>query len=1108
MFVELRKLLLVCPFGHRFKIADSLAFGESHMSMGVRGNKMTAYNEMLNGKVGSWEFLVSKGDLIKLDQGILRSYLYYEDWIEYPKKNRAINMFHLQSLIGKLSPDEFDEELQTIMFLKFKGPDGDYVLSDSIRAAMQAWTGMGDAKPVYVGRKYTSGGGKEIGDFSAGDGGRPMNRSDLSVSDQWRLDAFDIDNRKKVSPIPGAIPRKGMENFEDYCDAKISAFIRSLKATLNIIAVWNNGMVGTGMAEIFLADKKENVDLTTIASGALTAMLGAKNAVQVSNYVEQGTSGLDARIREGIETHGIIKPDDTSRDIAINILAGAIVSFIGHDDFGKQILPPGKSVTQSWINLATKYATNAIGKDSKMISFFASDPAYLEKKRKSKVGKRKVFIQKMFLLSFSSYMSKAISEFSEEYLLPSGARYIGFDIGVDLSDYDTIMNIDRSFLDEIDDEPVVDDYKAAFTNNDGEDKTDLIDRAYLVLALVIGYANRFATSPQSIKRAKEFAGNKLANMTNVPAKYMKVQMDNFFPIVHMPLKNKNTKYWISGTMDVFNPTVSVRVPLTGSNKYGKQITDRKDTKRLDGGRIVNPSLNYDSSKMQIGQIAPRAVMKKDILTGDQVPVRVWPAEEQGFGGQAYIGMALPFNREGSVSAVSASNAEIKVSDYSVSINIDGSIVDISFLFQRGLTRNDLVSLGRIEGLINESEAKYAKALDVLGKEFPDKRSDEYEINVSKVQEAHEVKLQELRARREEIPLRFKTPATYYSPLKNAKPGDLPFLSIQDFEQKYTAIKPKSKTTLRDFPPHRQNEAKALISKIRIKYKEYARSKEKSIVQREIEQLTLRLHLRYMEKAESTVCLTLTDPHNAYRIMNSPAILGADLDQNVKTQIEELLMNLYGGYKVLNHAEALQGRPVSVREILTMRDEDDNEWSPQEVADLNAMLHADPEMMNHAGLYYDIFEGGDGGHDDQGSYVDYVHSVFVNNPQKNSVRPEDGVSVLSDLNKVKKHTREYGMSIARPATATGSEARQAKMMANRARKAMLQYIADSASGRSTMSPSIKEEAGEDSKLIKKISKRSKILAGIILSSDIEGLMPEYLIREAEIELHYENILQNM
>jgi len=1098
LFNSLKGFLLVCPFGHRFKIEDSIKFGESHMSMSLRGDKMSNYRDIVSGKSQAWEHLRIRGDIMKLDPLSTRRYVYYDEWMEAEPKDREVNAFRQRSGLAALAqsdPEEYKRALNRIVYLKIKGPDGDYVFKDSLRLALQAWSGEGSASAALLGRGYYEGIRQEVLDTTLGRDGVGITTSERQWADDYRKAAFDIDSRKKVSPIPGSISieshRGTITNLEDYCNAKTGALARALRSALNVIAVWNNGIVDTGMAEVFLITKKTPVPLEPLASKALAEIAEIDGAVEVDDYVASNVAGLVAKIESYVETFSVIKPWDTSKDIAVNVLSKAIKDFVESDETGRAILPA--TAQRRFINrverAAIKFAEGAVGGSQKLLYYLASTPESASPEKKKRAVGVSLYIQKMFLLAFSSYMASAISEFAQEYLVEGSDRYIGYDIGVDLTDPNTIMNMTQDFLDNIDEEPLHgQDYESLFLNEDDELTTDKIDRAYQRLVLIISWANRFATTPQNISRAKEFVGTKLSESTDQTSEWIVSELNKFFPVANMPLRNSNVGY-------IWN---NQRVPKIGTSGY--QITDMPDTRYPNQSHIVNPELNFDSSKMQIGMVDARSMKQNKAI------MQQWPAVEQGYGGAGFVGISLPFHRGTRQAKSTAAQTELKVLDFSVVVDLAGEPVDISFLFQRGLSEPDYLTLYRVEGLMEEAVQQYSRAIEKIG----DLKGEAYDDMSARLKEAHDLRMEELRSRRNELPLRFKTTTgSYRTPSKRPEKGSLEFYSADIFEQLYAQR--KGKLGYAGYPSHRQADAKTMIPKVMSLYKRYARDPDPQ-TKAQIQELTFKLHTYSIETGTNEISLLLTDPHNAYRLINNSYITGStELSDSVKAKLIDFIINVYGVRRVMELSEEVMGREVGIDEALTMIDPRGIEWSQQEINQLNDLLRVSGPgdttgWMNHPGKYYDVREGPDpkdpDADQDIGSYIQYVYGVHTDKATPSEIGP-DGVATMGDLASVRSGTTGYGMSAVKPGGSgrKASPEAVAKLMANRARRSILKFVEDSASGATSVEPRIKE-----SEVIDKMAKRLKILAGIMLNRRLEELDPEVLVREAILEAEYDHMIR--
>lgn len=1104
LFDRLKEFILVCPFGHRFKIEDSLRFGESHASMSLRNEKMSAYNDMVRGKAQSWEYLVAKGNLIKIDPNSARNYQYYGEWSLAPSSTRVLSIFNIQSKLAKLSSEQRYDYIRSLTFLKFQGPDGDYAFSDSLRLAQQAWTGIGHAQPLYTSLDFVSGGPREVSDVQLD--GQSASPSGSATARQYRQEAFAIDNADTVAPIPGSDTLDDAD-WDEYVDSKRLSLARAVRSVLNIIAVWNNGIVNDEMARIFTIGRMHQYDLDSAVSRALESLvaLPGMNAEAAEDWSAANAEGLKSMIEDNVETFGVIKPSDTSRDIAVQILGDAIYRYMTDTEAGQEIMSQPRKATREVRKAAPRIAEELIQGDTELVAYLSSSEHTGQKLVRS--SHREKYIQKMFLLAYSSHLAASLKNIAQDYFVEGSERYILYDIGLDLTDYDAIMRITPGQLDALEAvaNTALDDY-SVFGNpmavGGSEDHTDRIDKAYLRLLHIVSWGNRFALSAHNVEKAKQFVSDTLASRGDETSEWFRAELDKFFPVAKMDLSHSHSSVWMGR-----------RVPITGT-RGGHQILDMPDTRFPNGTRIVNPSINFDSSKIQIGMIAPRPA--KEPETGGKAEAQLWPPRRQGYAGGGFVGLTVPV-RKGTSINTEAGSVELKVLSHSVIVDIGGEPIDISFLFQRGFTPEDYVALERIEGLIDEAEEQYSRAIEQLGNQV---KGEEYETQAAALKDAHQLRLAELRGRREEIPLRYRTDTTSYYFNPRAGTQQLPLLPEADFRAKFAV--PAKKKTYEGYPGHRKSEVAEIVPRVLEMYARFNKTQDPTISQMIVD-LTNKLARYKAEKQSTEVSLMLTDPLQAFRLINSTALTGHEISEERRAKLLDFVMDVYGGWRVLEIAQRIQSDrdvgkpddkkmgPVTVQELLTMRKPDGTMWSDAETNALNKELRkgnvGDSEgWANHTGIYYDIYQGGDD-EDSTDSHLQYVYGIHTEKSNPTLRPPVDGIPNIGDIRDVKAHSALYGLEPARRQKKSRGRrpdpAKVARLMANRTRSSMLRYIQDSTSGASQVRPTVTRE----NEIIDKISKRRNNVAGIIIDSRIDDLLPSMLIEEAMLEVYYDNIIHN-
>lgn len=1104
LFDRLKEFILVCPFGHRFKIEDSLRFGEAHSSMSLRNEKMSAYSDIVRGKSQSWEYLVAKGNLIKVDPNSARNYQYYGEWSLAPSSSRVLSIFNIQSKLAKLGADERYDLIRSLTFLKFQGPDGDYAFSDSIRLAQQAWTGVGNAQPLYTSLDFVSGGPREVSDIQLD--GQSSSPSGSATAKQYRQEAFAIDNADSVVPIPGSDTLDDAD-WDEYVDSKRLSLARAIRSVLNIITVWNNGIVNDDMARIFTIKRMHQYDLDSAVTTALTALsaMPGMNADTAEAWAAENAETLKTMIEENVETFGVIKPSDTSRDVAVQILSDAIHRFMTDTEAGQAGMSQPRKATRAVRKEAPRIAESVVQGNQELIAYLASSEHGGQKLVRS--SHREKYIQKMFLVAYSSHLATSLANIAQDYFVDGSDRYIGYDIGLDLTDYEANMRITDAQLGALEDtaNTALEDYSVfgnPMSTSGPEDHTNRIDKAYLRLIHITNWGNRFALSASNLEKAKQFVSDTLAGRGDETSEWFRGELDKFFPIAKMDLAHSHSSVWMGR-----------RVPITGT-RGGHQILDMPDTRFPNGTRIVNPSINFDSSKIQIGMIAPRP--SKEPETGGKAEAQLWPPKKQGYAGGGFVGLTIPV-RKGTSINTEAGSVELKVLSHSVVVDMGGEPVDISFLFQRGFTPEDYQALERVEGLIDEAEEQYSRAIEQLGRDL---KGEEYETQAAALKDAHQLRLTELRGRREEVPLRYRTDTTSYYFNPRAGEAELPLLPEEDFKSKFAV--PAKKRTYEGYPGHRKTEVAEIVPRVLEMYSRFNKTQDPTIAQM-IKDLTNKLARYKAEKQSTEVSLMITDPIQAFRLINSTALTGNELSEERRAKLIEFVMDIYGGWRVLEIAQRIQSErdvgksederlgPVTVEELLTMRRKDGTMWSDEEIGELNRELRkgnvGDSEgWANHTGNYYDIYQGGEG-EEDTGSHLQYVYGIHTEKNLPALRPPVDGIPNIGDIRDVKAHSALYGLEPARRQKKQRGRrpdpAKVAKLMANRTRSSMLRYIQDSTSGASQVRPSVTRE----NEIIDKISKRRNNVAGIIIDSRIEDLLPNMLVEEAMLEVYYDNIIHN-
>jgi len=1092
LFDQLAEFILICPFGHKFKIGDSLKFGENHLSMSLKGIKMVPYRDMINGKVDSLSFLIGRGDLIKLDKNIPRRYLYYSEWIAVPEKDRIVNIFMIQKALSQLSEEEYQDRIRNLAFLKFKHNDVDYVFRDNIRLAKEVWSGFGSATEMYAGEDRVSLiSGSRLIHETANEEGKYTNFGETASAQEFQTDKYNIDNDLVVTEIPGSV---FTGNVRKDLDAKRIALSRTLSSVLRIIYTWNSGIPNENMAEIFTIREKENVPLAPIALDVLTNIPKELTELQpISNLLMSEASALEEAIRDNVESFGIIRPQEEPLNFAVNILVRATMEVLTSGKFSGTIHEGNLAKIQK---IVRKIAQNLLAGNESAIGFLTSSARSARSRVRDSSKER--MLQKLFLLSFASYLATEVTNLATDYFNTDSPMYIGYDIGADLTDFDIVSNISVDILDKVLSAGTaalgLEVYKK-FEGIEPEYNIDRLDRAYNRLILVLDLASKFSMNPYNVDKAKKYLTRRIAELSGNEASWVAAEIEKYFPLANMVL-----------THDIFSTDegmarLSRNVPVTG---FSRQITDMPDT-RYPGGIIVNPSINFDSSKLQIGMISDRPQT-----------TTLWPPEQQGFGSSAFVGFRLPVVSRGMAQNITASAMDLKILDFSMMISIDETPIDISFLFQRGFSDKDREALDRIESLILKAESDHSRAVSILGQELS---GEEYDIQLAELQFAYRTRLESLRARRKEIPLNYVTGSNTFSVQSASRKdiNDIAFIPKNEFLEKYARLVQGTKGVYHGYPTHRFIRVGFVIKSALRQYEIYEKASEGSFDSQAsmetIRKLILELDNYKLEVVSTQPCLAITDPMNAFRLINSPALTGRILTEDEKEALINFIMHVYGAWRARDIAEELMDREVDPEELLTLRKPDGTPWDETEIKKFNLALKTEDARdsagwMNHTGLYYDLYDPGSKEDAARASYIQYIYAIHTEKGSQTIQPPVNGIPTRVHLRDVKFQAIPYGLDITKKEKGAKKDSedrldKQAIKMSNRARAAMLRFVKNSThSSPEVVGP--KSENTEGSQIIDKISKRRNIVASIIRTGTIPELMPDRLIGEVMLEMMYEDM----
>lgn len=1109
-FELLKGIVLTCPFGHKFKIKDSLNFGNEHFSVSTKASRfklkyfdMSNYSAESSGE-NSLDIMIKRGILVDLSRlNFKRNYMYYDEWVK--QENKALNIKQVKKGV----------DFKDYAFLKFKFKDRDYIVSDSFVLRRSAWPSDSEAAYTHAGEEVAEVAGafaQTFGPQTDDGGGITEGWETKGVSEDNEIrDDFDI----RLIDIPGvnrdAISTLLENNESNYASKELvydsvsssaASLSRALKASLNIVKVWTRDLSTMDMVQGVLVDpEKINLDkvvldiiesisdkITFVESENINGRIRAKEVrggKLTSGYKKELSSMLKKKVEEAMIVFGPIKPGTDAVDSATRILSGSLMQlYENYNDYDKlsatlQRSPPARinleedAEEQEMDDIANKF----IKSNKALRRYLTRTPL--------KVGvslEKKVVATKLLLVSFACHTAKTINEIYTNYLDKSAEEYIGVDFGIDLSTFDKVINIDTQQINTIREDSFTEEdaefllKKYGGLNNEYllhiiKNIVENINACYNSLSLGISFSSRIAISPENIELAKTIISNRLSQENDGNSEDFLKKLDETLPITTMKLSSKIPK-----VRSIFS--------VPGAARDGS-IFDLESTVPLENedGFVIgcyNPVINFDSRKLQVGMISTRPTQGG-----------IWPPEEVGFGARGpYVGINIPFKAGNK----DISKVDLNAVDLSILITIDDIPIDITFLFQRGISEKDMTLLSNIEEKIDAISQAYNKVARELGREFD---GDHLNKKLNELSLKYHDKLKALYAKRNMLRLRTLTGSNSIS--KNIR------LDHQDEQEMSEAIFKSRYGNPNFYAKHARKGvggAKELIKQVKDLYAKLNKTKnpdQRDAINKAILSIVSKLKDKQSEAEEKTVSISLTDPITAYKLIMDERIRGVvlskdpDKEEIIREKLKKFIMDTYGGWVVKEILEEkfLNGRTLTVDQLLTLKDADGSDIDPEILTKLNKLLMREPRFVNHIGQYYDIvpYNNAD---PNAGSYMSYFYDFFG---RSDTAPPdENGVVSYNALYNYSEGAKGMGAGTAKYSKKGPAEEVSSTLM--RARAAMMKYIKASAAG--NINVKVSKLVENESKIISKISKRRLGAIGIIKSLDEGSPTPESIIKELKLK----------
>lgn len=747
-------LYLVCPFGHRFNIGHSLKFGPAYAAVFSNEHSFKKYKNLSMARGQDSSNLITNKDqcdlLIPLDE-FLRSYVEfspedfvsYEDWLKlpadkrdvFPKKTDVINKTLKISIGGK--DFVFNSK-------RARSSNPDFKFLESIWSNNSAYTSPKDDRIDLPFEKV-------ISTSLTSDEGEVIDVEDPNSAKERDEDDDDYlvvtgEGDQVVNLVTGEeTPFITELDYRDYkkkevlkrkLDQKITAMRSLIIKTLEIIGLYSKGVITDSFLNNLLFNLSESPDqkigqevvkLRPIIQKAIAdAGMAVENASlnQIISTITERAERIYKYIEENILD---IKEIDFDMDLTLRVLSESI------DEAG----------------LDSEEIVNNIKEDPSYANFIE---VITKQKWKSELGLKKtqeVYSTRIVYIATAIRLAEVLSGLYNRFFNRNNpVEYLGYDLGLDLSTKETILwNINQTNVSRI---------KSGFNKlstaeqnliltlpTSGENYGYRMDLFYKILADKVGSLDVSASSPSYLIAAKDFFLNRLKQAGIQVSKTLEESLESSNVINTIKLSSiPQVVSKKSGAASVIRSRVVYVSKKPAESKFLSTLKpiSKWIVKKNTGGIVAeftseaeansdrdsrnasepgaysvasstyyeNEKYGYNSSKLQIGVFKPKLGAIEWIGDPDRVAAHLFTETEET-GKLSFVGFNLPIQNKNQENPTAVSKSKtIPTLNHKIIINFDGEDLDISFLFARGRSKEEVSNILQLE---SEIRLAYQKLKD-------------------------------------------------------------------------------------------------------------------------------------------------------------------------------------------------------------------------------------------------------------------------------------------------------------------------------------------------------------------------------------------------------------
>lgn len=540
----IKDLTLVCPFGHKFTVEQSLKFGESHGSFKLNNYGSQKQVSSLLASQGVENLDAFKEFLVPYNEVGTQKAAYYDEWIRLPPKKRKINFWKQTS--------------EEVVLLKFNIDGQDYVFSNKVAVRQgPIWSSSSTRKydrsqierQVYnegmiVGSAWGSGKdgeafnvieniGQDAGQIqSAGDAYQEA-RTEWEMVMSQILD-YDIEEEHhKHSPaIPG-----GSKEYQNAANliGNMDALSRSLVGAFNIIHTWTANLIHENFGASFARQYLQEEQIREMSDIVFEQVL--RNLIEFDFIGDEDEDDFESESRESMDRlkrfFGDIFIDNaqiislirrgnlSESETAKKIVYDSVVEFLTkleNVELSENIIP-GEAMED--------IQQEAIAAAAEKVIRYEVAPAQNRFSQPETLGQRITIFDpktatkdvqgfgKLTLVAYARFVANAIYKMQNIFFTKSSPLYVGYNPLIEqYSSPEEILRISKNDIDRINiawgpknnlvESPYTIYDSIAEIDEYGPKYLAMINKAYHFLNIHIENARSLVITPKSIQAAKAY----------------------------------------------------------------------------------------------------------------------------------------------------------------------------------------------------------------------------------------------------------------------------------------------------------------------------------------------------------------------------------------------------------------------------------------------------------------------------------------------------------------------------------------------------------------------------------------------------------------------------